>query len=174
MRLIMILESDMTDEMIKSYEKRTRKHIDRVAKNLRKVHSYTDYDDDLLHRASTHDDSKYGEEERVPYIWLTEFHRCKNDGIDFEYPEGVEERVRAATKHHITTNPHHPEAHSDPSDMSEVDIIEMVCDWAAMAQELGENNGSAKGWADKNVGSKWKFSDEQVELIYSTIDILDS
>ncbi len=163
-----------TTRMIRSFEKRTKEHINRVAKNLRKIHAQTDWGSELLERAKIHDESKYGKEERIPYIWLTEFHRCKNDGEEFEYPDGMEEKVKAATLHHITTNRHHPEFHESPADMTDIDVIEMVCDWTAMAQELGENGGSAKGWADKNIGSKWQFTQKQTDLIYDTIRQLES
>lgn len=157
--------------LIDMYNKRTGEHIDRVGENLKKVAYHTDYEG-LFDRAGDHDLSKYGEVERIPYIWLTEFYRCKNSDQSFKYPEGMEERVEKASNHHVTTNSHHPEAHKRIEDMPELDIVEMVCDWAAMAQELGE--GSAKGWADKNVGTEWKFTDEQKVLIYEIIDIIDS
>ena len=130
----------------------------------------TDWGGELLQRAKTHDQSKYGPAERLPYIWLTEFHRYKNEEQPFEYPPGVEEKVREASLHHITTNRYHPEFHSSPDAMS---VVEMVCDWTAMAQELGENDGSARGWADKTINKKWTFSDDQVALIYDTIKQLD-
>jgi len=171
----MISESTTpTPEMVKNYETRTAKHIGLVAKNLQKLAKGRDNSEELLSRAESHDKSKYGKEERLPYIWLTEFHRCKNSGIDFKYPPGIQEQVRKATWHHISTNTHHPEAHKSPSAMRELDLIEMVCDWTAMSQELGQNNGSAKEWADKNVGTKWEFTPEQKEIIYSTIEELDS
>ena len=44
--------------------------------------------------------------------------------------------------------------------MSEVDLIEMVCDWTAMAQEFDQDNGSARGWADKTIGSRISFNGE--------------
>lgn len=160
-----------TDEMIANFEKRTRKHIKFVADNLYKIYCKTnEYDgDELLYRADIHDDSKYGVVERIPYIWLTEFHRCRNNNIPFKYPPGVEAAVQDATRHHILSNRHHPEYHADPTDMSDIDIIEMVCDWGAMSRELGD---SLVGWADKNVGTKWEFSEPQVELIYKIIDLL--
>tara|TARA_R110000868_G_scaffold118613_5_gene314554 strand:- start:1815 stop:2345 length:531 start_codon:yes stop_codon:yes gene_type:complete len=176
MRLRNIVEKVMsqkpTEAMVRNFEKRTKEHIDRVAKNLHKLHEKTDWGDELLERAAVHDDSKYGKEEKEPYIWITEFYRCKNAGIDFEYPPGMKEKTDKASLHHITSNRHHPEYHSSPKEMSDIDIVEMVCDWTAMAQELGEGGGSAKGWADKNVNKKWQFSDDQVELIYDTIEQL--
>jgi hypothetical protein len=56
--------------------------------------------------------------------------------------------------------------------MTDLDVAEMVSDWSAMAEELGE--GSARGWADKNVGKKWKFDEEHVELIYTMIERLEA
>lgn len=160
-----------TEEMVKFFEKRTKEHIDRVRKYLKILHEKTDLGEELLERAKIHDDSKYGEIERLPYIWNTEYHRCRNNGIKFEYPPGIEEKVKAATKHHVTTNRHHPEFHADPSDMTDIDIAEMVADWAAMAEEMGE--GSPRGWADKTVGKRWKFSDSQVEDIFNLIKLVE-
>ncbi len=58
----------------------------------------------------------------------------------------MEDSVRSAIEHHVTTNRHHPDFHADPNDMSDVDLIEMVCDWTAMAQEFEQDGGSARGW----------------------------
>lgn len=165
------LKPQPTQKMIDHYEKRTKEHIDRVDANMSKVAASTDYKG-LEERK--HDASKYGSEERIPYIWLTEFHRCKNEGEDFTYPPGIEAEVNRAAKLHVETNKHHPEAHENIEDMTDLDIIEMVCDWTAMSQELEQDDGSARGWADKNVGTKWKFTDNQKDLIYKTIDILDT
>lgn len=101
-----------------------------------------------------HDTSKFGPEERIPYIWLTEYYHYQFYGQPFTYPAGVEEQVQAAIQHHVTTNRHHPEFHADSNDMSDVDLFEMVCDWTAMAQEFGQDGGSACGWADKTIGSR--------------------
>jgi hypothetical protein len=46
--------------------------------------------------------------------------------------------------------------------MSDVDIAEMVADWAAMSQELGT---SLKDWVNKTVNKKWKFTEKQTKLI---------
>jgi len=125
-------------------------------------------------RAKIHDASKFEEDERIPYIWLTEFHRCRQINEPFTYPSGIESTVKLAIEHHVTNNRHHVEFHPNPNDMSNVDIIEMVCDWTAMAQELEQNGGSARGWADKSIGQRINFNDNRRKLIYSTIDLLDS
>jgi hypothetical protein len=56
--------------------------------------------------------------------------------------------------------------------MSKLDVAEMVADWSAMAEELGES--SARGWADKTVGSKWKFDQQHRDLIYRFIGALEA
>lgn len=160
--------------MITFFERRTEEHIDRVCRCLAVMASVTQYADELCERARRHDASKYGPTERVPYIWLTEFHRCRHAGESFTYPDGMEERVRAAIDHHLKTNRHHPEFHSDPNDMTDVDLIEMVCDWTAMSQEFGQDGGSARGWADKTIGHRLIFNDERKQFVYATIDLLDS
>lgn len=134
----------------------------------------TDHAEELKRRADVHDASKFGPEEYVPYVWLTEFHRCRRLGEPFSYPVGMEERVRNAIAHHVTTNRHHPEFHDDPNNMTDVDLIEMVCDWAAMSQEFGQDGGSARGWADKTIGNRVRLNDDRKQFLYSMIDLLDS
>lgn len=165
--------TEPTPEMLNFYEHRTLQHIARVARNLALLAEVTDYGDELFERAKVHDASKFGPEERIAYVWLTEFHRCRKSGQPFEYPCGIEDQVRRAIDHHVTSNRHHPEFHADPNDMTEVDLIEMVCDWAAMAQEFGQDGGSPRGWADKTIGSRVHFSEAKTEFIYRIISELD-
>jgi hypothetical protein len=162
-----------TPEMLAFYERRTNEHIERVRRCLALLAEVTNYSEELVERAKVHDASKFGAEERIPYVWLTEYHRCRRSGEPFEYPAGVAERVKRAVHHHVTTNRHHPEFHADPNDMADVDLIEMVCDWTAMAQEFGEDGGSARMWADKTVGKRVAFNAEKRRLIYQMIEALD-
>src|ERR1700722_11947484 len=62
-------------EMVAYYEQRTYDHIERVGRCLLLMAMVTEYGEDLSERAKAHDKSKFGPEERLPYIWLTEFHR---------------------------------------------------------------------------------------------------
>jgi len=55
----------------------------------------------------------------------------------------------------------------DATKMKDLDIAEMVADWLSMSEE---KNSKPKGWADKNVNVRWKFTDEQKDLIYEIID----
>lgn len=162
-----------TREMVAFYEARTKEHIGRVRNCLLAMAFATEYGAELRQRASVHDASKFGLEERVPYIWLTEFHRCRRAGEAFFYPDGMEERVRIAINHHVTTNRHHPEFHPDPNEMTDVDLIEMVCDWTAMSQEFGQDGGSARGWADRTIGRRLVLNKDRQDFVYRMIDLLD-
>lgn len=159
--------------MIAFYEQRTHAHIQRVGRCLLAIEQITEYGGQLSQRAQVHDASKFGPEERIPYIWLTEYYRSKRDSDPFEYPTGMKARVREAIRHHMSVNRHHPEFHSDPNEMTKVDLIEMVCDWTAMAQEFNQCGGSARGWADKTVGKEVAFNDDNTRFIYQMIELLD-
>lgn len=163
MKLESIICPEPTQEMYNRYKERTNSHIGRVIKNMVKVAP------SLLDRAKHHDESKYGIDEYIPYVWLTEYHRCKKNDIDFKYPPNVEDAIDMAVKHHYSTNRHHPEFHEKPSDMSNRDIIEMVCDWTAMSQEFGDD---VTEWADKCIKDKYEFTTRQIKLIYGTIESL--
>ena len=164
---------DPTPGMINFYERRTWEHIERVRKCLTLLADVDERGGELQARAAAHDASKFGPEERIPYVWLTEYHRCRRAGEAFAYPEGVAEDVVSATRHHVTTNRHHPEFHADPNDMTEVDLIEMICDWTAMSQEFGQDGGSARGWADKAIGSRLMLDDPKRQFVYTIIEKLD-
>jgi Family of unknown function (DUF5662) len=173
---IQIMKSTLiepTPEMFAFFEQRTNEHIARVRKCLILLAEVTAHDEELTDRARVHDASKFGAEERVPYVWLTEYHRHRRTGEPFEYPDGMAEKVKLAIAHHVTSNRHHPEFHGDPNEMSNVDLIEMVCDWTAMAQEFRQDGGSARGWADKVVGKRVAFNEEKRRFIYEVIGLLD-
>jgi hypothetical protein len=166
--------AEPSSEMVAFFDRRTKAHIQRVQTCLALLAAVTEYGPELVQRGAVHDASKFGPEERVPYIWLTERHRRRQNGEAFEYPSGVQELVSQAIQHHLTTNRHHPEYHADPNEMSDIDLIEMVCDWTAMSQEFEQDGGSARGWADKTIGARIAFNADKRQFIYRIIELLDS
>ena len=162
-----------TPEMFEASRTRTQEHIARVAANLLLIAKTSIYAEELRLRALEHDSSKFGSDELIPYVWLNEYHCCRRSGVAFEYPEGMEEQVKLAIRHHVTSNRHHSEYHSDPNDMTPVDLIEMVCDWTAMSQEFGQDGGSARGRAELMIGHRFQFNEEQARFIYDVISELD-
>lgn len=188
MKIIKVAE-DTQKRMKKWYEDRTNAHIKKVQKYCKKVADKFDFPE-LIERGEIHDKSKWENPELDPYVFITWQYKCKDEGWDFEEcnpPEDIEEKMEEATMHHITSeyNRHHPECHSesislnkenrddipdtmvDATKMKDLDIAEMCADWMSMSEEKG---GKPQGWAKKNVNVRWKFTDEQEELIYEILD----
>jgi hypothetical protein len=181
------------DEMVAHFERRTYRHIDLVQKYCRRLaDALSDImAGQLICRMEVHDQSKLREPEREPYIWVTWQYRCRDLGVPFDPPPGMEGRMRAATELHVRVNPHHPE-HWDPdvriraacinlqdrdappakivdaTRMLDLYLYEMVADWCAVSEERG---GSPVEWADANVGVRWAFTDAQRKVIYDAIAV---
>ncbi len=163
--------SIITNEMVGYFHTRTNQHIARVRNNMLAMVDYHDLELETLQaRADLHDHSKLLEPESNGYIWLTWYHRCKNNGTDFSYPPEVENIVKEACHHHLHSNSHHPESYGDVEQMTILDIVEMVSDWTAMSQEYGQ--GSCLDYVLAHI-DQWGFSDEKKQLIFATIAELD-
>lgn len=179
-------DMEPTQEMIDFFEKRTKEHIDRVKKFCKKIDElFPGRFDGIISRGEEHDASKFNEPEYTPYLFITWDYKCKDDGVDFDLPKEISDKMDEASHSHVTSNKHHPECHCgvekakrgekngemiDGTKMTDLDIAEMIADWAAMSDEKDEPG--PKGWADRNVNKKWKFSDDQTDLIYELIDAL--
>lgn len=184
-----LAESNPTKEMYDWFEKRTNKHIDLVKKYASKLADKNkDIAKELIDSSSKHDSSKFEAPEFLPYVYVSWQYHMKDLGEHFNPPGNIKDDMAEATSHHVKTNQHHPECHSDveqevinredrdaiPAEMIDatkmpvIDIAEMVCDWCAMSEEKGTN--TPREWADKNVNKRWKFSDSQVDHIYRFID----
>jgi hypothetical protein len=187
------IENDKKKERIKDYHVyRTHKHIGRVINNAKRLEEEFGLDG-LTNNCLFHDTAKFKEPELIPYCWLTEFHRCKDNNIKFRYPSGMEDQVVNATEHHILNSDHHPEywcrnpesikigrnrdAYIQPSgivvakDMPEIKAAEMICDWNAMSQE---KNSSLHDWADNTIGTRWEFSKPIKKSIYQYIEFFSA
>lgn len=81
----------------------------------------------LLNRASVHDLSKLSDEEFAGFARINKHARVYKFGSP-EYAEGMQQE-REIIDLHFSRNRHHPEFHKDPTRMTFVDVIEMVCDW---------------------------------------------
>lgn len=176
----------ITPEMDLAFESRTREHCNRVIEWLDRIAMiHPDYATLLKFLGDRHDASKFESPERRPYVYLT----FKYLNPKYEYPDGVCERGRFATGHHIKNNKHHPEywdpmfdldrhlaqdrddIPSHPVDgrkMPDVYILEMCADWCAMSEELGN---TPMDWAERNIGKRWLFDDRQEKLIFHTLRV---
>ena len=170
------------DDMVAFFEERTRVHIEGVQRNGRVMARVLEQSgeseetvSELLVAIEVHDASKWDEPERTPYVWLTHWHRQRNAGIAFEYPPGVEATVAAAIAHHKAHNTHHVEAHKSPDDMTDAQIAEMVCDWAAIAQESASDPAaSPRPWFESHALSRWSFSQHTLTRIAHYLHALES
>jgi len=189
---IMKISNDLKEQMNKWFQERTQKHISFVEKYCKKAAKYNDEFNALLDCIKNHDQTKFKEPELEPYVYITWKYKCQDDGMKFEDcnpPENMDALMNKATVHHIKNNRHHPEFHDDDfteekfnkdnrdgipdeivngTKMNRVDIAEMVCDWCAVSEEKGN---TPKKWADQNVNKRWKFTDDQKDLIYELIDV---
>jgi len=159
------------------FVERTNRHIGLVQKAAEKiVKAYPEFKE-LLDNVKHHDASKFEEPEKTPYISLTWNKKIGNKSSD---PE-----ITKATEHHCLNNQHHPEywagqASIDPnnrdkstkcldaSKMPDIAIAEMIADWAAMGEELGN---SPRAWWDKVRDTRWHFSLEQEQLIDKLLEV---
>ena len=176
----------MKPEIKKFFDKRTKRHISLVQKYCGIIDKKFPEIKGIVARGTAHDASKYSKDELEPYVWLMWQYKCKDDGVDPKLPKGMQAQIDKATEHHILNNAHHPEFHQskktnllakgdrdgipdesiDATQMSDLDIAEMVADWCAMSEERGN---SPKDWADKVVNKRWRFTPEQTKLIYKLI-----
>lgn len=183
------MNDKITKEMRDHFESRTNDHIKRVqdaARDLAKFHP--EIAPRLLAQVKGHDRCKFRDPEVDPYVFISWQYKCQDDGVDFSPPGDIDEMMRVGTFHHVKNNKHHaeywddyaeindrdrdaiPDRPTDASGMDTVSLAEMVCDWYAMGVEKGN---TAKSWADKMVGTRWQFTDDQVEKIYEFIDDLE-
>jgi len=127
----------------------------------------------LAQRAQAHDLSKRSPLESRAYTYLDWRFYCQAQQLSINYPTAIEQAINQGWQQHLHNNRHHPEFHLDCNQMSMLDLIEMVCDWTAISQELQQGNGSCKNWAKENIDKKWKFNERTKQLIFTIIDELD-
>jgi hypothetical protein len=161
-----------TSDQVIFFYNRTVSHIKRVSDNLLVLKPYALSlgipEDDFESRRIFHDKSKFSEDEFIPYVWLTE---SKKQDSTFSLTDSMQSLINNAIKHHYENNRHHPEHFSNANEMSSLDLIEMVCDWTAIAQEIG--NGDARQWAMGRIGSRWHFNMGKLKIIGRSLENLN-
>jgi hypothetical protein len=88
----------------------------------------------LMKRSLLHDLSKFSRVETSAFAYVDKHYKDVDYGSD-EYFEKLE-KIREALNHHYMLNTHHPEHYDGIYDMAILDIIEMLCDWAAVSSDL--------------------------------------
>ena len=157
------LVPDMND----FFEDRTDHHIERVRRNLVRLADAGFIDHAVAQqRGDCHDWSKRNPDLTQQYRWLT---WGKDRGWrDADYPEGVKPAIDRATKLHVMTEHHHPEAHWTPGAMTPEDLAELASDWCAMGAELGTDT---RDWSASKKGviplwpTQWALVDAMIEAV---------
>ncbi|AFZ67596.1 DUF5662 family protein [Deinococcus peraridilitoris] len=141
----------------------THEHINQVrAYLMRATH-------ELLYRSEEHDRSKLLSPEVEVFNRVTPRLRELTYGSD-EYKASLVEMGEALT-HHYQHNRHHPEHHENGiKDMNLIDVLEMLCDWAAACKR------HADGDIYKSIrmnAERFGFSAEFERLLNNTVEALD-
>lgn len=174
----------LTREMTDWYSERTNLHIKLVQKYLKKIQALNlpEVDSTLLTAEMDHDTGKWVFPEYEPYVHINWKYRQLRHGIDYQVPDEVNETD--ATFHHVKTHKHHPEYWDDEATVDSINpknrdkpsgklvdatrmpltyVASMMADWLAMSEEKGTD---VRDWIKMNVNIRWKFSLEQITLMY--------
>lgn len=145
------MEQIETEEYIKGHISRVRRHIDIFIQLL-------------IRRAENHDKSKLEEPE---LSWWKEMDK------EPRYPYGSEEykqkikRWNKVFKHHYQYNRHHPEHYEyGVSEMTLIDIVEMMCDWLGYKDTTTVTE--ALKVCDEQM-ARYDISEELRQIIFNTL-----
>lgn len=87
---------------------------------------------EIIMRGWLHDNSKFTNEE------LEKLTQINDDHVAMRHAGSqLPEHMRAYLSLHYQNNTHHPEHWDDVSQMSEMDVVEMCCDWHARSTQFG-------------------------------------
>ena len=166
----------ITDEMKKYYIERTKQHITNVRRVFFKIIknikiNNVDYNK-LYENIVNHDDTKWSDEQREPYIIFS--WKMKNKE---KLTEEEQENFNNAWEHHYMNEAHHPERHKGNGIFDKLECIEIFCDLQAMSIEF--NEGSCRKffetkWQDKLQYYKEEEREIVKEYISGLIDVWEA
>ena len=120
----------------------------------------------LVTRALVHDDSKFSDEE---YAGFEEMHKRLYETIygSEEYRATIRE-FKPEVQHHYEHNHHHPEHYQNGiAGMTLLDLIEMLCDWAASSTR--QKDGDLRRSLPINV-DRFKIDPQLASILENTIE----
>lgn len=120
----------------------------------------------ILRRGAFHDNSKFDADE---FASLSRILTDDRQGFRDATVQLTPEQSKAIESH-WSKNTHHPEYYEDHNDMSELDIIEMVCDWYARSKQYGTEFIPFIVERQKN---RFKFSKEKFDSILNYCKLLE-
>lgn len=119
---------------------------------------------ELLRRGAEHDNSKFSDSEFRKLASILKSEKCF---VDADYK--LSNTEKKAINEHWKNNRHHPEYFNDPSEMSELDVIEMVCDWFARSVQYGTEFIPFILERQKN---RFHFSEKQFKTVLKYCNII--
>ena len=111
----------------------------------------------LLKRGCEHDNSKFDPEEFRKMSQILKSRKCFTDAKTKLSTEEIN-----AIKYHWDHNRHHPEFFESSDEMTELDIIEMVCDWFARSLQYGTD---FIPFVQERQENRFQFSEKQFTKI---------
>lgn len=119
----------------------------------------------LAYRCARHDESKLGNEE------MQEFLKLPKEGLNMKFADmPLADNISNLIRVHWANNRHHPEFFHDYHNMSEMDIMEMVCDWYARSLQYGTN---FKEFVQTRQKMRFKFDKDFFETVWKYCLIID-
>lgn len=119
----------------------------------------------ILRRGVVHDNSKF---DRCELLGLSEI-LTQDRGSFKDATVQLTPDQEKVIEYHWSRNRHHPEYHNNHEDMSELDIIEMVCDWYARSKQYKTDFIPFVKERQKN---RFKFNSEMFELILKYCELI--
>ena len=100
---------------------------------------------------------------------------------EYNVPETNRELLKQMRAEHHKTQPHHLEYYSDVSEINDITMIEMVCDWFSASFEQryltheDPKDYTVQKFFEKKLlnNKKYKWSTHQINLINDTIEFLE-
>lgn len=120
---------------------------------------------DLARRCSLHDHSKFDDDEIKQFIQLPIEEYNKKTSR-----EPLTQEQMKCLETHWKKNRHHPEFFSNPDNMSEIDIMEMVCDWFARSMQYGDD---FMYYANVIARNRFGFGEETFAKVLSYCEVLN-
>lgn len=151
--------------MTESYDSMTDTH-----KHINVVYNYMSQAINILiGRAVKHDQSKLYEPEKGVLDEFTPKLKDVTYGSD-EYKKNLE-GMGEGLKHHYANNSHHPEYYSNGiTDMSLLDLLEMLCDWKAAS--LRHKDSDILKSIELNQ-KRYNYSNELKSFLINTVQEMD-
>lgn len=119
----------------------------------------------LMQRAANHDNSKFNKDE------LYNLALIDDNNNSFINPNSIlSDESQKLIELHWKNNSHHPEHYEDYDEMSELDILEMVCDWHARSVEFGTD---LLDFVQTRQENRFHFSEKQFKIIKYYCSIIE-